>query len=360
MASKIRTALLSTAVASGLLLSNAPAYASPLVEDSPALETKIETTEEDQSAATAPIAPVIEAPAQPAPAKSSGLAPQPVQQGAPIADTLPQDALADDNNPTESQERPGTADEVASTESAIQNGSSNSTSTYSAPGADVSAGGATTTDEAANVGGVNDSVDTETSSVPVTSSSPATSETPDDQTTESPDETETSQQSDEEVDEENTEEKNANVIIEIVSDFLEDGDPIYLDELMEFLLEVFGGDEQMAVEAFNAIIQALIDDGLLELDGTIPESGPSTSPTPMPSEKPKPQTKPEIKPAGNIKPVVDKKPIVEAAVKPVVQAKQNQLAETGSNGTLLMGGAGVLLVGGGALAMGLRRKARKH
>ena len=63
MASKIRTALLSTAVASGLLLSNAPAYAAPLVEGNAALESTVEAVPEERES--------VQAPAASAPARAS-------------------------------------------------------------------------------------------------------------------------------------------------------------------------------------------------------------------------------------------------------------------------------------------------
>lgn len=44
MAQKIRTALLATAMASGLLLSNAPAYAAPLVEESASQDAGVDTS----------------------------------------------------------------------------------------------------------------------------------------------------------------------------------------------------------------------------------------------------------------------------------------------------------------------------
>lgn len=414
MASKIRTALLSTAVASGLLLSNAPAYAAPLVEDSAALETKTETEEQSQSVAPALDAPAVEAPASSVPVQNPESAPQPIQPVAPVDDSLQQDAPpagaiddAVEEVPAAAEDSENAANTVVSTESAptseepdqVAQPSTDEGLTQGAESSDEQSAGES--DEVvaglANTDAAKISADHEGSLDPAISESPGaktaeSSDEPDDGTESGSDaeidallafdelfeliemppgsenwteeqwlafmDTEEGQELTEAVLDFLLQTEEFATILEIVDNFILEGDEVHLEDLKLYLLDLFGGNEEWAMEAYNGMMEGLRAEGFDVADWT---NGPAeTTPPVVPSEKPKPETKPEIKPAGNIKPVVDKKPIVEAVVKPVVQVKQNQLAETGANGTLLMGGAGVLLIGGGVLALGARRKARKH
>lgn len=414
MASKIRTALLSTAVASGLLLSNAPAYAAPIMGDSTALETKIETTEPAHDAGSTPEVPLVQEPAPLVPAKSP-------EQIAPESDLRSQDEQPVSDIADVNEETPVVVDDSVNAENDVASNESSSSSvepdqatlpptgedqTQNAENSDAQT--ATSTDESATdnagSGTTSENGSTDTSDTPAgtdASLDPAVSESPVPTATESSDEVDEGTESgnDAEIDamltfdelfgslemppgsEDWTEDQwlefmdtekgqeftealldgllqtdEFNTIIDIVTDFIETEEAGYLDELKDFLLDLFEGNEEWAMEAFNGMAAELRAQGFDVADWMNAEKPEETKPPVTPSEKPKP----EIKPAGNIKPVVDKKPIVEAVVKPVVQAKNDQLAETGSDGTLLMGGAGVLLIGGGALALGLRRKLRKH
>ena len=147
-------------------------------------------------------------------------------------------------------------------------------------------------------------------------------------------------------------------IVDIVVDFMESGDEAYLDELMDYFLYLFDGNEEWAMEAYNGVIQELINEGFLDEEEVPPaDEGASTeSPEAAPSVE-----KPVVKPAGNItKPVVDKKAVAAAVVKPVAATANPQLAETGSNSVVVFGGSGLLLVLIGALTLRLRRKPRAH
>jgi LPXTG-motif cell wall-anchored protein len=147
-------------------------------------------------------------------------------------------------------------------------------------------------------------------------------------------------------------------IVDIVVDFMESGDEAYLDELMDYFLFLFDGNEEWAMEAYNGVIQELINGGFLDEEEAPPaDEGASTeSPEAAPSVE-----KPVVKPAGNItKPVVDKKAVAESVIKPLAATANPQLAETGSNSVVVFGGAGLLLVMIGALTLRLRRKPRAH
>lgn len=414
MASKIRTALLSTAVASGLLLSNAPAYAAPIMGDSTALETKIETTEPAHDAGSTPAIPHAEEPAPPAPVKSP-------QQVAPESDPHSQDALPASEVADAETKTTVVVDDSVNTENEVASNEPNpreaepDQATQPSLGEELTPNAESTdaqtvasTDESAtdnsSTGMTSENGKTETTSTPAgtdVSLDPAASESPVPTATEPTEEADdgTESGSDAEIDamltfdelfaslempagsEDWTEEQwldymdtekgqeftevlldgllqtdEFNTIIDIVAEFIDTKDAGHLEELKDFLLDLFGGNEEWAMEAFNGIAAELRAQGFDVSDWANVENPEGAKPPVTPSEKPKP----EIKPAGNIKPVVDKKPIVEAVVKPIAQAKQHQLAETGADGTLLMGGAGVLLIGGGALALGLRRKLRKH
>jgi hypothetical protein len=147
-------------------------------------------------------------------------------------------------------------------------------------------------------------------------------------------------------------------IVDILVDFMESGDETYLDELMDYFLYLFDGNEEWAMEAYNGVIQALINEGFLDEEEVLPADGGTGTESP---EAAPPVEKPVIKPAGNItKPVVDKKVVAQAIAKPVAAAAGPQLAETGSDGGLILGGSGLLLVLIGALTLRLRRKPRAH
>ncbi|PQZ89093.1 hypothetical protein CQ018_16240 [Arthrobacter sp. MYb227] len=414
MASKIRTALLSTAVASGLLLSNAPAYAAPIVGDSTALETKIETTEPAHDAGSTDDVPLAQEPAPPAPVKSP-------EHVAPESDPLSQDAPpagdivdADEQTPvvvddSVNAENDDASNESSSSSAELDQAAQPSTGEDLAQNAEnADAQTTASTDESAtdssDTGATPENGNADTTNTPAgtdASLAPATSESPVPTATESSDEADdgTESGSDAEIDamltfdeffeglemppgsENWTEEQwlefmeteegqgftdavleglldteEFNDIVDIVIDFMDTQEDVYLKELKDYLLDLFGGNEEWAMEAYNGMAAELRAQGFDVADWTKDQAEAETTPP----VKPKPEIKPEIKPAGNIKPVVDKKPVVEAVVKPVVQAKKDQLAVTGTDGTLLMGGAGVLLVGGGVLALGLRRKTRKH
>lgn len=147
-------------------------------------------------------------------------------------------------------------------------------------------------------------------------------------------------------------------IVDIVGGFMKSGDEAYLDELMDYFLYLFDGNQEWAMEAYNGVIQELINEGFLDEKEAPPaDGGTSTeSPEAAPSVE-----KPVVKPAGNItKPVVDKKAIAEAVVKPVAATANPQLAETGSNSVVVFGGSGLLLVLIGVLTLRIRRKPRAH
>ena len=136
-------------------------------------------------------------------------------------------------------------------------------------------------------------------------------------------------------------------IIDILTDFSNTGDETYLDELWEFLNDLFPDNPEWAQEAFDGIMA-----GMDAWDFTEPDVLEPSTPTEQPQEQ-----SPEIKPAGTvIKPVLDKKPVAQAVAKPIVESQRHELANTGSNGTLVIGGAGVVLLLGGALTLGMRRR----
>ena len=400
MASKIRTALLSTAVASGLLLSNAPAYAAPLVEGNAALESTVEAMPEERESVQTPAAsaPAASAPAAPvADVVDEQLPAQTQQQVAP--DVIPlEESTSIEENTANTDGSVTIAGDEPSTESAAQPDASGETAAESSNAEETTQGTETSPvqSSAGTEAPIVVTTGTEVSddaAAPSVETAESSVETQDEIASSSEAEINAQLSFDEFLEglempegSENWTEKQWNdyletpegqdftdavlegmldteefgVIFDIVADFLEFEDPGYLDELKDYLLELFGGNEEWAMEAYNGMAAELRAEGYLVEDWV---KGPILTPTPTEPTapaKPKPETKPEIKPAGNVKPVVDKKPIVEAVVKPVVQAKQDQLAQTGTDGTLLMGGAGVLLVGGGMLALGLRRKTRKH
>lgn len=136
-------------------------------------------------------------------------------------------------------------------------------------------------------------------------------------------------------------------IIDIVTDFATTGDEYYLDELWEYLNELFPDNPEWAQEAYDGILA-----GLGEWEVTEPESSESTTPTRQPEERDI-----EIKPAATVtKPVVQKKQVAQAVAKPLVESQRHELANTGSNGTLIVGGVGVVLLLGGSLSLGMRRR----
>ena len=136
-------------------------------------------------------------------------------------------------------------------------------------------------------------------------------------------------------------------IIDIVTDFATTGDEYYLDELWEYLNELFPDNPEWAQEAFDGILA-----GLGEWEVTEQESPEPTTPTQEPEERDI-----EIKPAANVtKPVVQIKQVAQAVAKPLVDSQRHELANTGSNGTVVMGGLGVALLLGGALMLGMRKR----
>lgn len=133
-------------------------------------------------------------------------------------------------------------------------------------------------------------------------------------------------------------------IVDILTDFASTGDESYLDELWEYLNELFPDNPEWAQEAFDGILAGIGDWDLAEPD--------------MP-EQPQEQS-PEIKPAATVtKPVVSKKPVAQAVAKPIVESQRHELANTGSNGTLVIGGVGVVLLVGGVLTLGMRRRQKR-
>ncbi|MFL4476312.1 LPXTG cell wall anchor domain-containing protein [Paeniglutamicibacter sp. MACA_103] len=136
-------------------------------------------------------------------------------------------------------------------------------------------------------------------------------------------------------------------IVEILTDFANTGDESYLDELWDYLNELFPDNPEWAQEAYDGIMAGIGEWGLTEPDS--PE--PST-----PTEQPQ-KPSPEIKPAATVaKPVVQQKPVAQALAKPIVDFQKQELANTGSDGTLLIGGVGVALLLGGVLTLGMRRR----
>ncbi|WP_411732816.1 LPXTG cell wall anchor domain-containing protein [Paeniglutamicibacter sp.] len=137
------------------------------------------------------------------------------------------------------------------------------------------------------------------------------------------------------------------MIIDILTDFSNTGDETYLEELWEYLNELFPDNPEWAQEAFDGIMA-----GMDEWDFTEPDVLEPSTPTEQPQEQ-----SAEIRPAGTvIKPVLDKKPVAQAVAKPIVESQRHELANTGSNGTLVTGGVGVVLLLGGALTLGMRRR----
>lgn len=406
MASKIRTALLSTAVASGLLLSNAPAYAAPLVEESTTQEAPIEATGEERekteaSVVPAPVAPVVVAPIAPAAEISAPQQTNEVLAPVDVDDPAEGNSTSEEApvDPTE-ETTIGAAEEVALEAS----------SAPAEPTSDIDSAGSTSSENVENgVPATGESITGETiapvstlgetAETAQTEAEPEATEVVTEEETASTDEVDVEAllsfdeyldglempagsekwsepqwddflQTDEGQDFADAvmdgllETEEFNDIIDIIIDFIDTEDAEYLAELKDYLLDLFGGNQEWAMEVYNGIIEGMIADGL-DVEFWTQDGGSGVTKPPVdPSDKPKPEVKPtpkpEIKPAGNVKPVVDKKPIVEAVVKPVVQVKQDKLAKTGSESALLMGGAGVLLIAGGVLALRLRRKPREH
>lgn len=409
MAQKIRTALLATAMASGLLLSNAPAYAAPLVEESASQDAGVDTSAAVQEVAedSAVPAPAVSAIDPQAPAKE---APQ-MDLAVPVDEAGIQDeppvAPVEGNTPTTgADETPSVGDEGATgTPSAIDapeeasgepsgkdsDESGRAEVEQETVDADGPSRGATGTAETTAPAG-SDGAAAETSK---TAKESTVAETATEEVSESASEidiealasfdellegietppgsedwteeqwndylpTAEGQEFTEAILDALSETEEFSVIFDIVLDFVETEDLGYLEELKEYLLELFGGNEEWAMEAYNGMAAELRAEGFDVDDWTKAQKPSENTPPVVPSEKPKPEVKPAIKPAGNVKPVVDKKPMAEAVVKPVAQAKAQELAETGSNGVLLMGGAGMLLVIGGVFALRMRRKPRAH
>ncbi|MFL4479908.1 LPXTG cell wall anchor domain-containing protein [Paeniglutamicibacter sp. ORCA_105] len=136
-------------------------------------------------------------------------------------------------------------------------------------------------------------------------------------------------------------------IIDIVTDFETTGDEYYLDELWEYLNELFPDNPEWAQEAFDGILA-----GLGEREVTEPDSPEASTPTLKPEKRDI-----EIKPAATVtKPVVQKKHIAQAVAKPLVETQRHELANTGSNGTVVMGGLGLALLLGGTLTLVMRKR----
>lgn len=409
MAQKIRTALLASAMASGLLLSNAPAYAAPLVEESASQDAGIDTSAAVQGVAE--ISAALESTASAVAPQDPSREPSQLVSAVPVDDAAIQDeppvGPVEGNTPTTGGgESSSMGDEGATDTPSGIDASEEATGGPSGEDSNESAGVETeqvTADADAPAGGTTNDAET---------TAPASPEVATAETSQTAEESDASEAATEEVSESASETdiealasfeemlegiempsgsedwteeqwndfmltaegqeftetildamsetEEFNVIFDIVLDFVETEDLGYLKELKEYLLELFGGNEEWAMEAYNGMAAELRAQGF-DVDNWTKVQKPSESTPPVvPSEKPKPEVKPAIKPAGNVKPVVDKKPMAEAVVKPVVQAKTQKLAETGSDGVLLMGGAGMLLVIGGAFALRMRRKPRAH
>ncbi|MDQ0093795.1 LPXTG cell wall anchor domain-containing protein [Paeniglutamicibacter psychrophenolicus] len=148
----------------------------------------------------------------------------------------------------------------------------------------------------------------------------------------------------------------------IIGELVEHGRETDLDALYEHLLWMFDGNEAAAQEAFEEIVFGLIESGVVDAGILDPkESGsPQSSARPEPTE-PAETPKPEIKPAGTVtKPVLDQKPIVKAVLKPIMSSQTGELAETGSSDVLVYAGAGAAMLLLGAFALRMRRKPRGH
>ncbi len=318
MTSRIRTALLSTAVASGLLLSNAPVYAAPLAEENATQGASVETAAGVQ--VVAEISAALESTASAVAPRDPSRDPSQLVSAVPVDEVAIQDeppvAPVKGNTPAMGgDESPSVGDEgVTDTPPGI-NASEEATGGPSDEDSNESAGAETEqvmADPDAPAGGTSNDAET---------TAPASPEVATAETSQPPEESDASEVATEEVSEsasvtdvdDQSEYEEFDVIFEIVDDFLETGDNKFLDELMDYLLWLFDGDEELAMEAYNEIIQGMVDEGLL-----VPGVEVTPAPTVEP-QAPKPETKPVIKPAGNIKPVVDRKPIVEAIVKPVVK-----------------------------------------
>lgn len=406
MASKIRAALLATAVASGLLLSNSPAHAQPVTEASASPGTTAEAPASQEQTVAIPPTPAVVLPSAVLQPQDAGTdqslapvkAPEAVAGTAPAGEAVPTDA--DGNGANESEDKTATDDGVTGSSQGPPEGPGDTpdltaphtdakeageatgaagTSAGVATGQDAPRAGTTGLGSETGVGEVSSTEGTEASSsapesgpvgdtdvtamvsfedfvngLEMPKGSESWSEGQWNDFLETPD----GKNFTDSVIEGLLETDEFSTIVDIVADFIDSGDLAYLDELMDYLLELFDGNAEWAQEAYDGIIQELINEGYLEPDadnGAVPSPKPTPAPT-SPVEKPKP----EIKPAGIVKPVVDKKPIVKAVVKPVVQAKTGQLAETGSSGMLVLGGSGLLLILGGAVAMRLHRKPRSH
>ena len=146
----------------------------------------------------------------------------------------------------------------------------------------------------------------------------------------------------------------------LIGDLIEHGRESDLDALYGHLLWMFDGNEAAAQGAFEEIVFGLIESG--DVDAGILD--PKESASPEPSARPEPTKsaetpKPEIKPAGTVtKPVLDQKPIVKAVLKPIVGSRTGDLAETGSSDVLVYAGAGAAMLLLGAVALRIRRKPR--
>lgn len=148
----------------------------------------------------------------------------------------------------------------------------------------------------------------------------------------------------------------------IIGELVEHGRESDLDALYGHLLWMFDGNESAAQGAFEEIVFGLIESGMVDSGILDPKESASPEPSARPEPtKPAETPKPEIKPAGTVtKPVLDQKPIVKAVLKPVVSSRTRDLAETGSNGALIYAGAGAAMLLIGAVALRIRRKPRAH
>ncbi len=136
-------------------------------------------------------------------------------------------------------------------------------------------------------------------------------------------------------------------IVDILTAFASSGDEYYLDELREYLNELFPDNPEWAQEAFDGILA-----GLGAWDVTEPQSPKPTTPTQQPEERDA-----ETKPAATVtRPVVQKKQVAQAIAKPLLESQRHELANTGSNGTVVMGGLGLALLLAGTLTLVIRKR----
>lgn len=150
-------------------------------------------------------------------------------------------------------------------------------------------------------------------------------------------------------------------IVDILTDFADTGDDSYLDQLWDYVNELFPDNPEWAQEVFDGIMNGMDDWEFTETDSPKP-----ITPT-EDLQKQEPETKPAAtvtkpaatvtKPAATvIKPVTRQEPIAQAVAKPIIESHKHELANTGSNGTLIVGGVGVVLLLGGSLALRMRRR----